>query len=226
MVVDDHALLAEALAWWLRYAGCVVEVVQPTTADDVMRAVSERAPTVVLLDLYLGEGQSSVALIPAMVATGTEVVVLTGVRNEVLLAECIEAGAVGVISKAAPLEQVVAMVQRAVCHQLVQPVGDREQLLARLRRARATERLRLAPFEQLTRREQDVLRALMDGRSAAEIAEDFVVSLTTVRSQIRSILQKLNVRSQLGAVALAHGARWGSDPASQFEDWATISGVA
>jgi DNA-binding CsgD family transcriptional regulator len=46
---------------------------------------------------------------------------------------------------------------------------------------------------------------MMEGRSAAEIATTLVVSLTTVRSHIRSILRKLNVNSQLAAVALAFG---------------------
>jgi DNA-binding NarL/FixJ family response regulator len=46
---------------------------------------------------------------------------------------------------------------------------------------------------------------MMEGRAAAEIATTLVVSLTTVRSHIRSILRKLNVNSQLAAVALAFG---------------------
>jgi len=46
---------------------------------------------------------------------------------------------------------------------------------------------------------------MMEGRTASEIATTLVVSLTTVRSHIRSILRKLNVNSQLAAVALAFG---------------------
>lgn len=57
----------------------------------------------------------------------------------------------------------------------------------------------------LTPSERRVLFYLMEGRSATEIATTLVVSLTTVRSHIRSILRKLNVNSQLAAVALAFG---------------------
>src|SRR5205814_8599783 len=60
----------------------------------------------------------------------------------------------------------------------------------------------------LSRREGEVLRALMDGKSADETAAEQFVSITTVRTHIRSILRKLGVRSQLAAVALAHRARW------------------
>jgi DNA-binding NarL/FixJ family response regulator len=49
---------------------------------------------------------------------------------------------------------------------------------------------------------------LMDGASAEEIANASLVSLPTIRSQIRAVLQKLGVRSQVAAVAAAHRAGW------------------
>lgn len=63
-------------------------------------------------------------------------------------------------------------------------------------------------FDQLTRREQDVLAALMDGDAPAEIAKAQHVSLTTVRSHIRSLLFKLDVHSQVAAIGLARRAGW------------------
>jgi DNA-binding NarL/FixJ family response regulator len=65
-----------------------------------------------------------------------------------------------------------------------------------------------APYNalvHLTPSERRVLFHMMEGSSASEIADMLVVSLTTVRSHIRSILRKLNVNSQLAAVALAFG---------------------
>ncbi|MGD0256009.1 MAG: diguanylate cyclase [Acidimicrobiales bacterium] len=65
-----------------------------------------------------------------------------------------------------------------------------------------------APYDalvHLTRSERRVLFQLMEGRLAAEIASSQFVSVTTVRSHIRAILSKLNVNSQLAAVALAFG---------------------
>ena len=53
-----------------------------------------------------------------------------------------------------------------------------------------------------------MLAALVDGLSAEEIAETQYVALTTVRSQIRAVLQKLGVRSQLAAVAHANRVGW------------------
>jgi DNA-binding CsgD family transcriptional regulator len=56
----------------------------------------------------------------------------------------------------------------------------------------------------LTASERKVLYYLTEGWGAQEIAEELAVSLTTVRSHIRSVLRKLGVRSQLAAVAIAN----------------------
>lgn len=63
-------------------------------------------------------------------------------------------------------------------------------------------------LDTLTRREQEVLRSLVSGRRAAEIADTDFVSVTTVRNQIQSILTKLGAHSQLEAVAMAVRAGW------------------
>ena len=53
-----------------------------------------------------------------------------------------------------------------------------------------------------------MLGGLANGLTAEEIAREHFVALTTVRSQIRAVLQKLGVRSQLAAVAVADAHRW------------------
>jgi DNA-binding CsgD family transcriptional regulator len=67
----------------------------------------------------------------------------------------------------------------------------------------------MEPLVQLTASERRVLFYLTTGKSAQDIADDLVVSVTTVRSHIRSILRKLGVRSQLAAVAIANSQDFG-----------------
>ncbi|MBF6555656.1 MAG: helix-turn-helix transcriptional regulator [Acidimicrobiales bacterium] len=67
---------------------------------------------------------------------------------------------------------------------------------------------------QLTASERRVLFYLTTGKSAQDIADDLVVSVTTVRSHIRSILRKLGVRSQLAAVAIANSRDFGRSPSN------------
>jgi DNA-binding NarL/FixJ family response regulator len=209
LVVDDHALLAATLAAELRHAGCVVAVVPAPTLAAVLVAVDEFRPNVALLDLYLGRSVgTSIPLIGPLADIGVEVLVLTGATDLLMHAACVEAGATAVLSKSAEFDTLLAAVVDTAAHQRVQSLTERAEMLDRLRRARNDERARLAPFRRLTPREAAVLAELMRGRSAAEIAEVFVVSLATVRSQIRAILQKLDVSSQLAAVAIAHRVGW------------------
>jgi len=79
--------------------------------------------------------------------------------------------------------------------------------------AERDEAARLAPFRQLTPREQAVLAAVVDGVPALEIAQTSSVSEATVRTQIRAVLAKLGVRSQLAAAAAARRAGWERDAA-------------
>jgi DNA-binding NarL/FixJ family response regulator len=53
-----------------------------------------------------------------------------------------------------------------------------------------------------------VLRELATGRGVGAIASSWCVSEATVRSQVRAVLTKLDVGSQLEAVAMAHGSGW------------------
>jgi len=64
------------------------------------------------------------------------------------------------------------------------------------------------PFESLSRREGEVLRLLMDGMSVNKIAETSFVSVGTVRTQVKAVLRKLGVSSQVAAVALAYKIGW------------------
>ena len=77
--------------------------------------------------------------------------------------------------------------------------------------ARSRRHSQWRPLNLLTEREIETLRALCLGQSAGAIAEDWVVSIATVRSHIRSILMKFGVSSQLAAVALAHTSGWFDD---------------
>jgi DNA-binding NarL/FixJ family response regulator len=209
VIVDDHGLLAQSLSFALSADGFGVERCTDLTADGILAVVEAANAEVVLLDLDIGgELGTTLPLIPEVVAQGAKVVMLTGVRDRARLAECVEAGAIGIIAKSEPFDDLVEGIRRAAMNGSLLTPGERDAYLADLRRKRAAEQARLRDFEELTPREAQVLAALMDGRSADQIAVDWVVSITTVRSQIRSLLQKLGVNSQLSAVALARKAGW------------------
>lgn len=209
LIVDDHGLLAQSLSFALRAQGMQVDRCADMTAEAILAHVQAASAEVVLLDLDVGgELGTTLPLIPAIAASGASVVMLTGVTDRVRLAECVEAGATGVIAKSQPFDDLVEAVRRVAAIGALLTPHERESYLADLRQHRAADRHRLRDFERLTPREAQVLAGLMDGLSAEQIATDWVVSITTVRTQVRGLLTKLGVNSQLAAVALARKTGW------------------
>ena len=88
------------------------------------------------------------------------------------------------------------------------PTAAERDLLCELHSHRRDRAAQLSRFHQLSVRESEVLEELMAGKAAADIATESYVSIATIRSQIKAILRKLEVNSQLAAVALAYRSGW------------------
>jgi len=142
----------------------------------------------------------SARLTRAMRDAGTPVVALSVGASAAAVAVCVEQGAVGLLHTDLLSQELARQATRRVSGNGGSSPNGYEEL-------RGPGQLP-SPYDalvHLTPSERRVLFHMMEGRSAAEIATTLVVSLTTVRSHIRSILRKLNVNSQLAAVALAFG---------------------
>lgn len=209
LIVEDHELLAGTMAMALRQEGLDVHAASGPSPAAVVELARSLAPVLVLLDLELGGAMGSgLDLISPLIDAGGRVVMVTGVADRARLGACLEAGAVGVVSKAAEFSVLIDTVRRAVDGAPLLREDERQALLDEARHRRRADHDRLAPFETLSPREQAVLERLVAGESAETIAEGSFVSLATVRSHIRAILLKLGVNSQLAAVAMARHAGW------------------
>jgi two-component system nitrate/nitrite response regulator NarL len=206
VIVEDHRLLAETVGLALEVEGHDVAIADLSNELTLIGSINADEATLVLLDLDLGELGDATRFIPALVNAGAAVLVVTGVRDRNRLAATLEAGAVGFMAKDAAFDELLATVRRGASGESVIEANERLQLLAELRSHRSAERQRHAPFESLTSRERQVLGALRDGKSVETIASEWVVSTATVRTQVRGILTKLDVKSQLAAIAKARAA--------------------
>lgn len=205
LIVEDHRLLAQAVAMALTDRGLQVRLADPTALDEAVATVEEG--TLVLLDLRLGGGRDGGRAIAPFVRRGARVVVVTGTSDPIALARALEAGALTIVAKQQPFADLVDAVL-AVRAGDVPAVDPRYHDVVQVARARRAEQdAARAVLARLSERETEVLDQLCDGRSAQEIAAAAGVSLTTVRAQIRAVLAKLDVRSQLQAVARAHELR-------------------
>ena len=220
LVVAEHALLGAGLRAALAERGWDAQTTDGTDQCHVMERALQIQPCCVLLEVHLGrEAGDGVRLISALVSAGAQVVVLTAERRRTALAEWLEAGAACWIQKRADLDEVDSTLRRIVAGEAVIGRTERSDLLEHLRVERIHAIRARARIERLTPREALVLTALADGLTADEIAQQHYVAITTVRSQIRAVLQKLDVRSQLAAVAIAdtHRSLLPSDPSSDRE---------
>src|SRR5690348_15588371 len=180
VLVEDHRLLAESIGLALSAEGYdvgIANVGDGTDTDTVVAAVAPDASTLVLLDLELGQPLGDgTALIAPLRACGATVLVVTGVTDRMRLAATIDAGAVGVVAKNAPFDELLSTVVRAARGERIIEENDRLQLIADLRAWRARRDRTMAPFEQLTGRERQVLARLAAGQSVDAIARGSFVS--------------------------------------------------
>ena len=209
VMIEDHELLAQSLQAALRAEEIDVVRIWSDDRDHLLLRAQEAAPALLLLDFDLGPDiGTAFGLIDPLRAAGMDVVMLTGVTDKLVLAECVEEGALGIIDKSVSFDALVESIKVVLDGGALMTKHERDELLSRLRVHRAAHAKQMRVFEQLTAREGEVLGSLMRGKSADAIADESVVSVATIRTQIRSILAKLGVNSQLAAVARAQQAGW------------------
>lgn len=212
VLLEDHVLFAESLELALSVEGYDVRRVPVPERDQspaaLVAAVVRQRPRIVLLDLDLGAFGAGERLVTPLAQAGINVVVVTGATEAARWGEVVRAGARKVISKSRPLNEILGCVRRLHQGLQVMTPQEREELIAVWARERSHLGALAERLEQLTSREREVLAHLMKGRTVREIAVAGTVSEATVRTQVKAILAKLDVSSQIAAVGLAHQVGW------------------
>ncbi|WP_205471493.1 response regulator transcription factor [Nocardioides sp. SYSU D00038] len=212
VIVEDHVLFAESLELALFVEGYDVRRIpvpdSPGSPGALLASIVRVRPRVVLLDLDLGGFGDGVRLIRAIAESGANVVVVTGDPDRARWGEAVRAGARKVLSKSRPLTDIMATVRRINQGLPVMDTAEREELLREWHTTRSAQQALRERLALLTVRESEVLGHLMKGRAVRDIAGIGVVSEATVRTQVKSILAKLEVSSQLAAVGMANEIGW------------------
>ncbi|MGD9530554.1 MAG: LuxR C-terminal-related transcriptional regulator [Dehalococcoidia bacterium] len=211
LVVDDHELFSTSLTMALRNEGFEARKLAVTMIADFLARPEREGPGLVVLDLDLGHDDTGAHLngadlVEAFRGRGWKVLIVSGGIDEPGVASAIAAGAIGSVPKSRSFDVLVRAIADTATGRSVMSEAEHRDWLERDRRYRAQARELSRRLGRLSRREREVLELLADGMRAAAIADHFVVSMPTVRTQIRSILMKLQVGSQLEAVALSRQA--------------------
>jgi two-component system nitrate/nitrite response regulator NarL len=208
-LVQQYTMVAETFSIAIRPTCAAIPVVidPGTTASSIASAVlAVRADIAVLhLDSTVPDDELP---IEQLVAAGLVVTVLTDRRDDARLGSFIERGAEAALSTELGLRRLVTVIARVGANQSAMAPGELDRLRGAARTMESHGTGAEAGLSRLSTREGEVLRYLMAGLAPAQIARLNFVAETTVRTQVRSVLGKLNVSSQLAAVAIAYRAGW------------------
>jgi len=200
LVVDDHTVVRKGLCALLSDEIYGIQVVGE--ASDGREAIEKTRllqPQVILLDLAM-PGMGGLEAIPAILLEDPQarILVLTSYAEDAQVVEAVRSGALGYLRKDSSPDELVSTIHNVALNrmslppELVRKVMLKEQPVADDRTA-----------NELTPREEDVLRCVAMGYSNKQIASELSVSATTVRTHVSNLLRKLNLenRTQLALYA-------------------------
>jgi DNA-binding NarL/FixJ family response regulator len=200
LVVDDHTVVRRGLCALLSAERYGIEVVgEAGDGQDAIEKSKSLNPDVILLDLAM-PGMGGLEAIPAILRENPDrrILILTSFAEDSQVVQAIRSGALGYLRKDSSPDELVSSIHNVALNRmslppdLVRKVISKEQPVAEDRTA-----------NELTAREQDVLRCVAQGSSNKQIASELSVSPTTVRTHVSNLLRKLNLenRTQLALYA-------------------------
>ena len=197
LLVDDHPIVRNGVRAVLEAESDLEVVGEAETGTRAINLAHRLRPDVVVTDLLLPDidGVAVTQQIRADLAQ-TQVVILTSADQESSsVGHAVHAGAIGYVLKTANVPELVQTIRDAAAGQVHLSSGAAARLIEEMRSPKAQV--------ALTEREREVLRGLAIGRTNKEIARSLDIALTTVKSHVRAILDKLGVDSRTQAALYA-----------------------
>jgi len=200
-LADDHPLMRLGLRLSLEQAGVIQIVGEASDGFSAVEKIKQELPDVVLLDVDM-PGLSGIGAIRVLRKAIPEltILILSSYNEESYIAQAMQAGADGYVLKGIASEELASLIQSfALGQPAISPYLV--NLTAGYGEGPAEKSRKEKPV--LTRREKDVLRYIVDGRSSKEISAKLFVSPETVKSHLKSIYRKLEVKNRVEAAMVA-----------------------
>ena len=206
LIVDDDDLMRAGLRAVLSSDASVEVVGEAVDGQDAVGRMPRLRPDVVLMDVRMPrlDGISATREI-VEAAPDARVLILTTFEDDDYIFGALSAGASGFLLKRTKPEELIAAIhtvgagEALLAPSVTRRVVDRMAQRIPVAATRAEERL-----DELTPRERDVLDLVARGLSNREIADALVVEESTVKTHVKRILTKLDVRDRVHAVILAY----------------------
>lgn len=203
VLADDHPIFRDGLARSLTDAGDIVIVGEAQDGEQAVAVVAREKPDVVLLDISMPKGGGIAALTQIMqMPDPPRVAMLTASEADDDLMQAIKLGALGYILKGVGAGELVDLVRELHAGRSYVSPGLAGRLLIAMRR-REGPAAPPNPLDELSRREEDILKLVAQGKSNREVGDALELQEKTVKHYMTSILQKLQVRNRVEAAMLA-----------------------
>lgn len=215
-IVDDKKLNRDSLADKIVYSGEADVIFTAENGQDFLSKMSvcsnENVPQIVLMDIEMPVLDGIEAVRQAKEKfPSTEFLMLTVFDDEENIFEAIKAGASGYLLKDESVEMIMSSLKQILEFGAVpmSPLIARKAMRIMLNKHEETSANNPEDSQsELSAREMEVLKGMVDGLDYREIAERHFVSPHTVRKHIANIYGKLHVKSKVAAVKVALKKRW------------------
>jgi len=203
LVADDQSLVRAGFRMLLADQPDIEVVAEAVNGREAVEKAARFQPTVVLMDIRMPELDGLGATRRILEADpAARVLILTTFDLDEYIYEALSAGASGFVLKDDPPEQLLAAIRTvAAGDALLSPAVTRRVIREFTRVPRVTPPAGVA---ELTEREREVFRLIVEGLSNAEIGEQLFISDTTVKTHVTHVLQKLDLRDRVQAVVMAY----------------------
>jgi DNA-binding NarL/FixJ family response regulator len=204
LIADDHPIVRQGLAVMLAAQSDMELVAIATNGDEAVRKVAETLPDVIIMDLLMPvkDGLTAILEIRKMDPTA-RILVLTSFADDDKVFAAIKAGAMGFLLKDSEPKQLLEAIRMVYRGESALHPTITRKLVQNIQRPP-----KLPPTKKpLTPRELEVLRLLVQGLPNREIANQLTVSIRTVTTHVRNILDKLALAKRTQAALYAYQQR-------------------
>ncbi len=203
LIVDDHTLVRDGIRALLGLVADIEVVGEATNGRDALEKVEQLAPDVVLMDL-------SMPIMGGLETTrrirkkhpATKVLALTQYDDSDYVVPVIEAGARGFVTKMAAFSELASAIQAVYSGDSYLSPSAAKALVQEYQQKTTVEGEK-DPYNQLTDREREVLKLVVEGYTAREIADILVISPKTVEWYKSNLMNKINIHNKTDLIKFA-----------------------
>ncbi len=199
ILVDDNDTIHHEIGELLAAFDDIDLVAQGRTGQEAVELCDQYLPDVMLMDISMPvmNGINATKMI-ILRHPNTRIIALTGIGDIKIVQEMIAVGAVGYVLKETHPEELASTIRAVNDGKLVFSSEVVKPLLNP-----SLQKIHARHDYNLTPREMELLRCMVEGKTNPEIAENLMISLATVKFHISNILRKLDVKSRSTAISMA-----------------------